>query len=81
MMPALALVGIPGPRWLPPLPIPLLLLWPLVVICLGVVRLLRRKRPDAAAKLRAAMLVFRALRGLTIDVTAADRRPVRIRFV
>ena len=30
-MPALALVGIPGPRWLPPLPIPLIRLYLLVI--------------------------------------------------
>jgi hypothetical protein len=81
MMPALALVAIPGPRWLPPLPLPLFLLWPLVLICLGLARLLDHDRPGEAAKLRTAMQVFRELRGLTIDVDTSDRRQVRIRFV
>ena len=81
-MPTLALVGIPRlPRWLPPLPLPLFLLWPFVPICLGLARLLDKDRPDEAAKIRAAMQVFRELRGLTIDVDTADHEQVRIRFV
>ncbi len=81
MMPALALVGIPGPRWLPPIPIPLFLLWPLVLVCLGFARLLDRDRPAETAKLRTAMHVFRDLRGLTIDTNTADHKRVRIWFV
>ncbi len=81
MMPALALVGIPGPRWLPPVPIPLFLLWPFVPVCLGIARLLDRNRPAEAAKLRTAMQVFRELRGLTIDVDTADHKQVRIWFI
>ncbi len=81
MMPALALVGIPGPRWLPPLPIPLFLLWPFVLVCLGLARLLDRQRPAEAATLRMAMQVFRELRGLTVDVDTTDHKQVRIRFV
>jgi hypothetical protein len=80
-MPALALVGIPGPRWLPPVPLPLFLLWPLVLACLGVARLLDRDRPEPARKLRTAMHVFTELRGLTIDVDTRDHKKVRIRFV
>ncbi len=81
MMPALALFGIPGLRWLPPIPLPLFLLWPFVPVCLGMAKLLDRDRPAEAAKLRAAMQVFRELRGLTIDVDTADHRQVRIWFV
>jgi hypothetical protein len=81
MMPALVLVGIRGPRWLPPLSLPLFLLWPLVPVCLGIARLLARERPAEAARLRTAMQVFRELRGLAIDVDAADRSQIRIRFV
>ncbi len=81
MMPALALIGIPGPRWLPPLPIPLFLLWPLVLVCLGIAKLLDRVRSAEATKLRTAMQVFRELRGLTINVDAADHKQVRIWFV
>ncbi len=81
MMPALGLIGIPGPRWLPPIPIPLFLLWPFVLVCLGLARLLDRVQPVAAAKLRTAMQAFRELRGLTIDVDTADHEQVRIWFV
>ncbi len=81
MMPALALIGIPGPRWLPPVPIPLFLLWPFVLLCQGIARLLDRDRPAQAAKLRTAMQAFRELRGLTIDVDTADHKQVRIRIV
>jgi len=81
MMPTLGLVGIPGPRWLPPIPIPLFLLWPFVLVCLGFARLLDRDRPAEAAKLRTAMQAFRELRGLAIDVDTADHKQVRIRFV
>ena len=81
MMPALALIGIPGPRWLPAIPIPLFLLWPFVPVFLGLARLLDRDRPTEAAKLRAAMHVFRELRGLTIHVDAADHKQVRVWFV
>ncbi len=81
MMPILGLIAIPGPRWLPPLPIPLFLLWPFVLFSLGIARLLDRDRPAEAAKLRTALQVFRELRGLTIDVDTADRKQVRIRFV
>jgi hypothetical protein len=80
-MPALVLIGIPGPRWLPPIPIPLFLLWPLVLVCLGIARLLDRDRPAEAAKLRTAMQAFRELRGLTIDVDTAERKQVRIWFI
>jgi len=81
MMPAVALVGIPGPRWLPPIPIPLFLLWPFVLVCLGLARLLDRDRPAEASKLRTAMQAFRELRGLTIDVDTARHKQLRIWFV
>ncbi len=81
MMPALGLIGIPGPRWLPPIPIPLFLLWPFVLVCLGIARLLDRDRPAEAAKLRTAMQAFRELRGLIIDADTANHKQVRIWFV
>jgi len=81
MMPALALVAIPGPRWLPPIPVPLFLLWPLVFVCLGIARLLDGERPAEAAKLRGAMHVFRELRGLSIDAETADGKPIHIKFI
>ena len=81
MMPTLALIGIPGPRWLPPIPIPLFLLWPFVLVCQGIARLLDRVRPAGAAKLRTAMQAFGELRGLTIDVDTANHKQVRIWFL
>jgi hypothetical protein len=81
MMPTLALIGIPGPRWLPPFPLPLFLLWPLVLVGLGIARLLDRGRSSRAAKVRAALEVFCELRGLAIDVDTADNKQVRIRFI
>jgi hypothetical protein len=80
-MPSFVLIGIPRPRWLPPIPLPLFLLWPFVVVCLSIARLLDKDRPTEAAKLRTAMHVFRELRGLNIDVDAADNKRVRIRFL
>ena len=81
MMPAWALVGVPGPRWLPPVPLPLFLVWPLVFVCLGIAKLLARENLDQATKLGTAMAVFCELRGLVIDVEAQDSKPVKIRFV
>ncbi len=81
MMPALGLIGIPGPRWLPPIPIPLFLLWPFVLVCQAIARLLSRDRPAEAAKLQTALQAFRGLRGLSIDVDTADHKQVRIWFV
>lgn len=81
MMPALALIGIPGPRWLPPLPLPLFLLWPLVLIGQGITRLFERSQSSRAAKLRNALEVFGELRGLAIAVDTADHKQVRIRFI
>jgi len=81
MMPALGLIRVPGLRWLPPIPLPLFLLWPFVLVCLGLARLLDRDRPAEAAKLRTAMQVFRELRGLTIEVDTRDNKEMRIWFV
>ena len=80
-MPAIVLLGMPGSRRVPPVPLPLFLLWPFVYLCWGVAALLRRDRPDDAAKLLAAVHVFRELRGLTLDVDAADDTRVKIRFL
>lgn len=81
MMPALGLIKIPRAQWLPPLPVPLVLLWPLVPLCLGIARLLDHSRPVEAMQLRAAMQILGELRGLTIDVDTADHKRVRIWFV
>lgn len=71
-MPSLVLIGIPGPRWLPPLPLPLFLLWPLVLLCQGIAWLFRVER------LWLAMRIFCELRGLVIWVDTADNKKVRI---
>ena len=81
MMPAIAVVGIPGPRWLPPLPLPVFVLWPFVPLGLGLAKLLDRGRPAAALKLRAALQLFCSMRGLAIDVDTSDQTQVWIRFL
>jgi len=81
MMPTLALIGIPGPRWLPPAPVPVFLLWPLVPVCLAIAGLMRPGQPEKAETLRTAALMFCHLRGLVIDVESADDKPVKIRLV
>jgi hypothetical protein len=63
------------------MPVPLFLLWPLVLVCSGIAALLGRRRPADAAKLRFAVQMFRQLRGLAIAVDTADHKRVRIRFV
>jgi hypothetical protein len=81
MMPSIALVQAPKARRLPPFPVLLVPLWPLVWFCLGVARLLDRDRPEDAAKLRAAMNVFRELNGLSIDVESKHDTSISIRFI
>jgi len=80
-MPALALIGIPGPRWMPPIPLPLFLLWPIVPVLMGAAMLMKRRRPIAAQKLWFATRMFCELRGLRIDTNAGDHRSLRIRLV
>jgi len=81
MMPAIALIGVPGPRWLPPFPLPLFLLWPLVPVLLGIAALMKRSRPDDAKRLWLATRIFCELRGLSIHTRTGDHRSVRIRLV
>jgi hypothetical protein len=81
MMPALVLIRIPERRWLPPVPIPVFLLWPFVPVCVGLAGLLGRGRPAEAETVRAVVEVFWNMRGLTIDVDTADDEHVHIRFV
>ena len=80
-MPSFALVAVADSRRVPPAPLPLFPLWPLIHVGLGVAWLMRRNRPDQAAKLRLATLVCCQLRGLSIDVDTADHKRVRIRFI
>ncbi len=81
MMPTFGVVRFQGHRWVPPVPLPLFLLWPFAVVCLGTARLLDRSKPVEADKLRAAVHVFRELRGLSIEVDAAHGKQVRVWFV
>lgn len=81
MMPAIGFVRIRGRRRLPPLPLPLILLWPLVPLGSGVAWLLGPSRPAEAAKLRLALRMFRELRGLAIDIDSAEHDRVRVRFI
>jgi hypothetical protein len=81
VIPSLVLVGMPGPRWVPPLPLPLFLLWPLVPLGLGLAGLMRLGGSRKAETVRTAALMCCHLRGLTIDVRSADRERVHIRFV
>jgi len=81
MMPSVALVQIPKAEKLPPLPVLLVPLWPLAYFCLGIAKLLERDKPEDALKLRAAMLVFREMKGLSIDVETSDHTNISIRFI
>lgn len=80
-MPAFALIGIPGPRWLPPFPLPLFLLWPLVPVSFAMAVLMKRTRPDDAKRLWFATRMFCELRGLSIHTNTGDHRTLRIRLV
>ena len=82
MMPVLGVVGVGGRRWAVPLPLPLVLLWPLVLVPLGAAagleRLLRRssagrRRPTVAG---AVLAMLWQLSGLRIDICFA--RGVRV---
>ena len=82
MMPVLAVVAAGRGRWVLPLPLPVILLWPLVVLPLGaaaaIERLVRsgaggRRRPTVAG---AALAMLWQLSGLRIDVRSA--RGVRV---
>jgi hypothetical protein len=71
-MPSFVLIGIPGPRWLPPFPLPVFLLRPLVWLLQGIAWLFR------IGTLWIAMRIFYELRGLVIWVDTADHKQVRI---
>ena len=81
MMPLVGLVAVGGRRWAVPLPLPLVLLWPLVLVPLGAAagleRLLRAEagagRPTVAG---AALAVLWQTSGLRIDIRSA--RGVRV---
>jgi hypothetical protein len=85
MIPAIGLVQIGRKRWVP-LPLPLFLLWPLLLVgwlLLEGVRLLVPRGSAAALSLEAARLGFLTLfhlSGLRVDVQSADGAKVRFRL-
>lgn len=81
MMPALALIDVPGPDWLPPLPVFVFLLWPFVWAAQGLAWLLRTDHPETAERLRLAARAFQELRGLEVDLRSHDHHRIHIRFV
>jgi hypothetical protein len=88
MMPALLIIGIGGrSRRLFPLPLPVFLLWPLVLFALALVwlaeRLLRLSGADPSW-LRAAkvgLLAFFHLSGFRIEVESSDGTRLRVLLV
>ena len=72
MMPTIILMSLPGPRWLPPVPIPVIFLWPVIWLCQGIAWFFRSER------LWIAMRVFCELRGLDVRINTADHKQVRI---
>ena len=82
MMPVLGVVGVGGRRWAEPLPLPLVVLWPLVLVPLGAAEGLERLLlPSAASPRRptvagAVLAMLWQLSGLRIDVCSA--RGVRV---
>ena len=72
MPPALALLGVGPGSWWVPIPVPLILLWPLFFLALAVVGL-EEAAADAVAfpRTRALWLAFRELRGVKVDFQAA----------
>lgn len=85
MMPALGLIAIGSRgRRAVPIPIPLILVWPLVglgFVVVGLARLVRRKPGPRLAGATTALLAFCQLRGLRVDVHSSDDTRVFIRFM
>ena len=81
-MPVVGVVAVGGRRWAVPLPLPLVLAWPLVLVPLGVAAGIERLlRPGAAGAGRptvagAALAMLWQLSGLRIDIRSA--RGVRV---
>jgi hypothetical protein len=80
MIPTFALIKIPGPRWLPPIPLFLFLLWPVVALFLGLAVLMKRSQPETAKKLWIGTRMFCDLRGLSIH-TNTGNHSLRVRVV
>ena len=81
-MPVLGVVAVGGRRWAVPLPLPLIVVWPLVLLPLGAAAALERlfrwgaegpRRPTVAG---AALAMLWRLSGLRVDVRTA--RGVRV---
>ena len=76
MPPTVALLGLGRRRWLVPLPIPLILAWPLVGLALGVAALIeavwgRSHRGGSPVFTKAALLALCELHGLQVDFRGA----------
>ena len=86
MMPAIALVAF-GSRVRWPIPLPLILLWPLVGLALGATALARLvcPRPGPAARKLAlahtALVAFCHLHGVEVDVHSSDGTRVYVRLI
>lgn len=85
MMPALGLIAIgSGGRRAFPIPIPLILIWPLVglgFVVVGLAHVVWRKPGPKLVGARTALLAFCQLRGLKVDVHSSDDKRVLIWFV
>ncbi len=88
MMPALGLIAFGSrKRWPVPLPIPVILLWPLILLGLagvflvqGILRLSGSSSTLVAAG-KTGSMTFCQLRGLKVDVRSSDGTRVLIWFV
>ena len=81
MIPTFALIKIPGPRWLPPIPLLLFLLWPLVAIFFGAALALKPSQPRIAERLWLSARLFCGMRGLSIYTNHGDHRSLSVRVV
>ena len=84
MMPAVAVVGFaPRGKGYFPVPLPLVLLWPLIGLGLAttasIERVTKGGPTPTVSSLEAAMVAFCRLRGLEIDLRSARGQRVRIR--
>ncbi len=76
MLPAFGLFAMGPGRWWIPLPLPLVLFWPVIGLALGVVALVDKVRGGARgtgslARARVVLLALCQLHGLKVDVRTA----------
>jgi hypothetical protein len=86
MMPALVLIEV-GRRRLVPIPLPVFLLWPLVLLALVAVGLMRLvlavigRPPGVLGAAATGLRALFQLAGLRVDVESADGERFRIQFI